>query len=319
MLFILMPFVCMGIGLLIGFRPLPPKIYMAFSWVTNIALALLMVTIGGNVGTNKDIISQLGIVGLNCVVTCLFAVMGSVAVCLLIEKTVLPLDRYLKLQLDDANAVAMDSDEGQGKKKGIDPILVMIPVCLFAGAFGCYLFLPDDKTGVLTWSLWISLIILYISVGIGMGENKNVFSYMKMVGARVMYLVAGVLIGGMAGGALSTLITGMPLRYAVISASGSGYYSVTGAVMLQQFGAEAGVYGFMVNVFRDFFTVLLLPVLTKIGKSAPIASSGAGGMDSMLVPVTHALGRELGLVTLVVGMLLTFAVPILLPLLCGLF
>ena len=56
---------------------LADTITMAFSWVTNIALALLMVTIGGNVGTNKDIISQLGIVGLNCVVTCLFAVMAS--------------------------------------------------------------------------------------------------------------------------------------------------------------------------------------------------------------------------------------------------
>ena len=41
-------------------------------------------------------------------------------------------------------------------------------------------------------------------------------------------------------------------------------------------------------------------------------------MDSMLVPVTKVVGRELGVVTLIVGVALTFAVPLMLPVLCGL-
>ena len=316
MLATIMPFACMGLGLLIGFQKLPQAAYRAVDWVTTISLVILMITIGGNVGTNKEVIAEIGTVGFKCLATCLCAIVGSVLFCLLIEKTVLPLEEYSQMQLDDSEGSArlsVDSDE----KKGIDPILILIPVSVLAGAFGCYFFMPKTKVFLLDYALWTSLVILYTSVGIGMGQNKSVFRYIKMVGFKIIYLVLGVWVGSMAGGAVAALLTGMPLKYAVISASGVGYYSMTGATMLSSFGPEAGVYGFMINVFRDFFTVLLLPILGRVSKSAPIASGAAGNMDSMLVPVTKVVGRELGLVALIVGIVLTFGVPVILPILCS--
>lgn len=320
MLATLMPFICMGLGLLVGFRQLPKKVYTIFDWVTTVSLVVLMFTIGGNVGTNKEVIEEIGTVGFNCLVTCFFAIGFSVIVGLILEKTVLPLDKYSQMQLGDeeANAIGVAGESEKDKRK-IDPILLLIPTSVLAGAFGCYFFMPESKIYLLSYSLWASLAVLYTSIGIGMGQNKNVFGYIKAVGFRVLYMVGGILFGSMAGGAVASLITGMPMSYGVIAASGVGYYSMTGATMLQVFGAEAGVYGFMVNVFREFFTVLLLPVLIRISKSSPIAAGGAGNMDTMLVPITRALGRELGMVTLVVGILLTFGVPVILPLLCRLF
>lgn len=316
MLATIMPFACMGLGLLIGFQKLPQAAYRAVDWVTTISLVILMITIGGNVGTDEEVIAEIGTVGFNCLATCLCAIVGSVLFCLLIEKTVLPLEEYSQMQLDDSEGSArlsVDSDE----KKGIDPILILIPVSVLAGAFGCYFFMPKTKVFLLDYALWTSLVILYTSVGIGMGQNKSVFRYIKMVGFKIIYLVLGVWVGSMAGGAVAALLTSMPLKYAVISASGVGYYSMTGATMLSSFGPEAGVYGFMINVFRDFFTVLLLPILGRVSKSAPIASGAAGNMDSMLVPVTKVVGRELGLVALIVGIVLTFGVPVILPILCS--
>ena len=111
----------------------------------------------------------------------------------------------------------------------------------------------------------------------------------------------------------------MPMKYAVISTSGVGYYSLTGATMLSAYGAEAGVYGFMVNVFRDIFTVMLLPLYARLNKSAAFASAAAGCMDTMLVPVTRVMGREIGLIALIIGIVLTFGVPVILPILCSIF
>lgn len=316
MLATIMPFACMGVGLLVGFQSLPEKFYKVVDWVTTISLMILMVTIGGNVGTSEDVIANLGTVGLNCLITCLCAIAGSVGLCFLVEKTILPLEKYSEMQIDDKpeNAVHSDTD-----KKKIDPILILIPVCVIGGALGCYLFMPQEKVFLLDYSLWSSLVVLYTSVGIGMGQNKAVFGYMKKVGFKVIYLVLGVYLGSILGGAVSAWITGMPLNYALISASGAGYYSMTGATMLSVFGAEAGVYGFMVNVFRDFFTILLLPIFARISKSAPVASGGAGNMDTMLVPITRAVGRELGLIALIVGVAITFGVPVMLPILCNIF
>lgn len=316
MLATIMPFACMGVGLLVGFQSLPEKFYKVVDWVTTISLMILMVTIGGNVGTSEDVIANLGTVGLNCLITCLCAIAGSVGLCFLVEKTILPLEKYSEMQIDDKSENAVHSDTD---KKKIDPILILIPVCVIGGALGCYLFMPQEKVFLLDYSLWSSLVVLYTSVGIGMGQNKAVFGYMKKVGFKVIYLVLGVYLGSILGGAVSAWITGMPLNYALISASGAGYYSMTGATMLSVFGAEAGVYGFMVNVFRDFFTILLLPIFARISKSAPVASGGAGNMDTMLVPITRAVGRELGLIALIVGVAITFGVPVMLPILCNIF
>ncbi|MFQ9892941.1 MAG: lysine exporter LysO family protein [Emergencia sp.] len=316
MLATIMPFACMGVGLLVGFQSLPEKFYKVVDWVTTISLMILMVTIGGNVGTSEDVIANLGTVGLNCLITCLCAIAGSVGLCFLVEKTILPLEKYSEMQIDDKSENAVHSDTD---KKKTDPILILIPVCVIGGALGCYLFMPQEKVFLLDYSLWSSLVVLYTSVGIGMGQNKAVFGYMKKVGFKVIYLVLGVYLGSILGGAVSAWITGMPLNYALISASGAGYYSMTGATMLSVFGAEAGVYGFMVNVFRDFFTILLLPIFARISKSAPVASGGAGNMDTMLVPITRAVGRELGLIALIVGVAITFGVPVMLPILCNIF
>lgn len=85
--------------------------------------------------------------------------------------------------------------------------------------------------------------------------------------------------------------------------------------MSQVYGAEKGIYGFLVNVFREFFVVLGLPILSKFGKGGVIAAGAAGNMDTMLVPVTKYTGEEFVLVTLVTGTILTFAVPFILPIL----
>ncbi len=94
------------------------------------------------------------------------------------------------------------------------------------------------------------------------------------------------------------------------------YYSITGAFMTEAYGLEVGAYGFLVNVMREFLTVLM-PVLVKISKGSPIAGGAAGNMDTMLAPVTKFVGVRLGLVTLVTGTVLTFVVPFLLPLMAA--
>jgi uncharacterized membrane protein YbjE (DUF340 family) len=96
------------------------------------------------------------------------------------------------------------------------------------------------------------------------------------------------------------------------------YYSLTGAYMTQVFGIEAGTYGFVVNVMREFFTVLLLPILVRISKGSPIASGASGDMDTMLAPITRFVGVELGLVSLITGIIVSVMVTFL-PLFCRLF
>ena len=189
-----------------------------------------------------------------------------------------------------------------------------MPLCIVLGVIGGYFVFKDISTALLDIVLTMSLILLYISVGVSLGENKHVLSYTKQLGIRILILPAAIFIGSILGGLIVGIVLRIPLHYSVISASGMGYYSLTGATMTDYFGIEAGTYGFIVNVIRDVFTIILMPVLTRISKGSPIAAGGAGCMDTMLVPVTKAVGIELGVVALISGTILTFLVPVWLPL-----
>ncbi|EHO77401.1 lysine exporter LysO family protein [Fusobacterium ulcerans] len=172
---------------------------------------------------------------------------------------------------------------------------------------------------ILNYSLVISLIMLYIGVGIFLGSNLKVLEYVKVIGVKIVLISLAILKGSLLGGAVAGKILGVPENISIISAGGMGYYSLTGAFMTSKFGIEAGTYGFIVNIMREFFTVFFLPILIKISKGSAIASGGAGNMDTMLMPITKFVGAELGLVTLITGIILTFSVPVLLPILGKIF
>lgn len=313
----LIPFICLAFGAAINWRGLPAPMLKTFNIATNAALIMLMAVIGLNIGISPQVMGNLGTIGLNCLIISLAAIAGSVLLVRFAEATVIPLEK-IRLQLAEENAHnagenASDTSADSQTESSFSPLIILMPACIVIGIIAGYFWLQDMSRSILDTVLTVSLIFLYTGVGVSLGENKEVFQYMKRLGARVLFMPAAIFAGCIIGGFISGLLLGLPLSYSVISASGMGYYSLTGAFMTESFGIEAGTYGFIVNVSRDVFTVALLPLLSKISKGSPIASGAAGCMDTMLVPVTRAVGPELGMVALISGTILTFVVPVWLP------
>ncbi|MFV0516924.1 MAG: lysine exporter LysO family protein [Aminipila sp.] len=313
----LMPFVCLGVGLIISFRQLSEKFLKGVDIIINIALIILMVTIGMNIGINESVMSNLATIGVNCVVISLLAISFSVLFVFLVEKTILPLsalqEKLYSENLDVSNEVDIKEEEG----KKTSPLVWIMPASIVAGVLTGVLLLKESIAPYLDYSLYGSLVLLYTGVGISLGNNRKVFGYIKILGFKIIYISIAIFLGSLTGGFIAGLVMGVPLNISMAAAGGMSYYSITGAYMTQAFGIEAGTYGFIVNVMREFFTVLILPLLIKISKGSPIAGGAAGNMDTMLVPVTKFVGAELGLVALITGVILTFFVPFELPILCN--
>ena len=318
----LIPFICLAFGAAINWRGLPAPVLKAFDITTNAALILLMAVIGLNIGTSPQVMGNLGTIGLNCLIISLSAITGSVILVCLAEATVMPLEK-IRLQLSEENSHAAEESAVHQDavvhaaefqtESSFSPLIIVMPACIVIGIIAGYFWLQDMSRSILDTTLTVSLIFLYTGVGVSLGENKEVFQYIKRLGVRILFMPAAIFAGCIAGGFISGLLLRLPYSYSVISASGMGYYSLTGAFMTETFGIEAGTYGFIVNVSRDVFTVALLPLLSKISKGSPIASGAAGCMDTMLVPVTRTVGPELGMVALISGTVLTFVVPVWLP------
>lgn len=313
-----MPFLCLAAGFFIGMHNLTERMLKRIDEIINIALVLLMLTIGINIGINDSVMSNLDSIGLKCLAISLSAIAFSILFTVIIEKTVLPLEEMKKKLISENINLNSEVDISKEEERKASKLIWIMPVSIVIGVIIGWFIMPDIPAIILDYMLIGSLVILYTSVGISLGTNRKVFNYIRMLGFRVIYISVAILGGSLLGGFAAGTIIGVPLHISVMSAGGMSYYSLTGAYMTQVYGIEAGTYGFVVNVMREFFTALLLPILIRISSGSPIAGGAAGNMDTMLVPITKFVGVELGLVTLITGVILTFAVPFILPVLYGL-
>lgn len=309
-----MPFICLGIGILLGIFIKSKKFEEYASIVSTIALCIMMFAIGINIGLNQTVMDNLLSIGINCFIIALGSIALSVVLVVLLEKTIIPLeqidDQLAKqhLDLNDAN-LEQESSEG-----GLN-LVYLIPASVILGLILSLIFKGFFDQNIIDQIFTYSLITLYICVGIAQGANKDVFIIIKKLKAKVLLLPLAITLGSLLAGVIFSFVLNIPMQASLLSSAGMCFYSLTGAFMTETYGLEIGAYGFLVNIFREFLTVLLLPILIKISKGSPMAAGGAGNMDTMLAPITKFVGLRLGLVTLVTGVILTIVVPVILPIL----
>lgn len=320
----ILPFICLGIGIGLGLWVQSGAFVKIADTVSTAALIFLMLSIGLGIGLDPKIMDNLVKIGFQCMGISLSAIAFSVLFTLICEKTVIPLqkvDEELRSKKLDLYSANIESDSGSqqqstAEKKGSGLVWLM-PMSLIAGLFLGVSTRQWISSVVVNKAFVFSLIILYIGVGISQGANREVFRYVRVLGFRILWLSAAIMAGSIVGGLVAGVALDIPRPVAIISASGMSFYSITGAFMTSAYGLEPGTYGFLVNVMREFFTILLMPFLVKISIGSPIAGGAAGNMDTMLAPVTKFVGVRLGLVTLITGIILTFVVPLWLPLIAA--
>lgn len=311
------PFLSLFLGFILGGQKLSKFSLKIIDKVITLTLILLMFIIGASIGINSEVMSKLVIVGFKCAILALLAIAFSVLFIYIVEKTVLPL-KEIKEKMN-LNRLNIHNKVTIQEEKGGSHLIWIMPVSILQGILVGVFILPSDSALVISKVLTFTLVILYIGVGISLGSNRSVFKYLKMLGWKIIFISIAILLGSLVGGIIGGKILNLPYSISVMSVSGMSYYSITGAFMTNAYGIEAGTYGFVVNVMREFFTVLTLPLLTKISSGSPIAGGAAGNMDVMLAPITKFIGAELGLLALITGTILTFLVPFILPLLYQLF
>ena len=304
------PFICIAIGALINWKGLPDKVLDIINFIMNSALMLLMTVVGLNVGTSREVMDNLGKIGLNCIIMCLSSVFFAVLLMVILEKTIVPLEEIRQKLLKEKGLELKAVPENIG----VDPLMICMPLAIILGVLLGIFVCPDIKESTLDILLNISLIFLYTGAGVSLATNKIAFLYIKKLGLRIILLPIAIFVGGLISGLIMSKLLHVDLCWSVTASSTMGYYSLPGAFMTEAYGVEAGIYGFMVNIFRDIVTVSCMPLLKRISKGSPIASGAGGCMDSMFIPVTRAVGPELGIAGLIVGTIITIFVPFWLPL-----
>lgn len=163
-------------------------------------------------------------------------------------------------------------------------------------------------------SSWLLCLLLFV-VGIGLGQNKEIWIKLRRMGWKVLMIPAGVAVGSLLGALLMGYLIRMPANESLSVGAGFAWYSLSG-LMIKGFGnVELGAIALLSNCFREFLAILLLPILARyMGKVTALAPGGAACMDTLLPLIDQTCGKEISLLGFISGVILTGMVPILVPL-----
>ena len=161
--------------------------------------------------------------------------------------------------------------------------------------------------------------LLLLLVGLGMGLDPQFFTYLSHVNLRMLLVPAGVALGSLLGaGLVALLLPGLSVRDGAAVGAGLGYYSLSSILIGQVRGVDLGVVALISNIIREVSTLLLAPLLVRVGgKLAPVASAGATSSDTTLPVIQRYTDSATTLIAVINGLVLTLLVPFLVTFLVG--
>ncbi len=161
-----------------------------------------------------------------------------------------------------------------------------------------------------------ALYLLMFLVGIGIGSDSNVWSVLKKMNLKILFVPFAVIAGTLSGTYVCSLfLKGIGPLDSMAIGSGFGYYSLSSIIISKLRNETLGVMALLANISREIFTLLATPLLVRyFGKLAPIASGGATSMDTTLPVIAKYSGKEYAVISVFSGVVLTILVPFIITL-----
>ena len=163
------------------------------------------------------------------------------------------------------------------------------------------------------------LYLLLFFIGIDIGKNDNILNDLKKLDKKVLFLPFITIISSLAGGAVASMLLSLSIGESVAISAGMGWYSFS-AIELSKVSVELGGIAFLANIFRELLAIFFIPVIAKkIGSFESVSIAGATAMDSVLPIINKSNPAEISIISFYSGLIISIAVPILIPILVNIF
>lgn len=182
---------------------------------------------------------------------------------------------------------------------------------------GCFL-VPEALAAHCGTVITVGLCLILFLVGVDMGKQGNVWQDIKAAGLKVLLIPVAVAVGTVSFAAIGSLFLPLTIRETMAASAGLGWYSLA-PMLLSSYSATLSAVAFLSNVMREVASILLIPVVAKrLGFIECVALPGAAAMDTVLPVVVSATHERITIYSFVSGVILSFAVPVLVPLIMNL-
>ena len=301
-----------------------------------ICISLLVLLMGVRMGSNEEVIHNLGTIGVESFIITILLMVGAILSVTLTRK-LLRMDKYGYLKGKECppdmqgacggNDAAGDTVPDAAKEDASSSnlmtwlIIIFVIVGLLAGYFIVRQRISDLVAfdSVTSLMMTIGLCILLHVIGIDMGLSGTVVKQLKKVGPRILAFPVAVLLGTTVVRVLIGLLFGdLTVREALAVSYGFGWYTFAPVSITNAGHVVAGAVSFMHNVFRELAGIVFIPALARsIGYIEITSLPGVAAMDICLPIVERATRQEIIVYSFAIGMAEAFLIPILVPLVLG--
>lgn len=299
--------------------------------IQSVCIFLMVFIMGMRMGSNEEIIRNLGTIELKAlVITAGIFILSALSIT--VTRKIMKIDKWGRTKTDagkeegiHAESFEENTDEQSSESANHKTTILIIVAVIIGLTAGYFIIRPtvDDIeafysicTAVMTSVLTLMLFI----IGLDMGLAGKVAGHLKEAGVKVMIfplvvLVATTLTGVLAG----LLIPGLSVKLGLAVCYGYGWYTFAPIAIASEGYITASAISFMHNVFRELIGIILIPLLAKrIGYIEVCSFPGTAGADIAMPVVSRATRPDIIVYSFSMGMISTLFVPILVPLVIGL-
>lgn len=297
--------------------------------VQTVAISVLVFTMGVRIGCNDEVVNKLDSIGLYAVIFTVIVMLFSIFSITAVRK-MLGINKY-GLRDKELNQDALDKNQkackkSEGKSFKIDSMTVLIVIFVALGiaagyfVIGKYVPDPDVTNEFLAFAIKVGLCTLLVFVGMDIGIEGKVVSQFKSVGIRILAIPAAIIIGTLVGSVVCSFILPISVKESMAIGAGFGWYSLAPGIIMDKGLVIAGAISFMHNVMRELFAIVLIPLVAHhIGYVETVGMPGAAAMDVCLPIVERSTSSSTAIYSFVSGVILSIAVPILVPFILNIF
>ncbi|MDC1105997.1 lysine exporter LysO family protein [Prolixibacteraceae bacterium] len=190
----------------------------------------------------------------------------------------------------------------------------MIILCFFAlgVGLGVYEIIPVELLPMHKLSEHILMFLLFV-VGVGVGADSASWDLIRSMNYKILLIPVLIAIGSLVGASLMSLVLpNISIEEGAAVGSGLGYYSLSSILITKARGEAIGTIALLSNIIRELATLVFVPFYVKyFGRFSGVASGGATSMDTTLPIISSYSGKEVAVISVFNGIVLTLLVPVL--------
>lgn len=164
-----------------------------------------------------------------------------------------------------------------------------------------------------SWLLYLLLFLVGCQLRQGNFRLRKLFLNTQGVAIACTTIFSTLFAGLIAG-----MILGLDWNKSLAVVSGFGWYSLSGILITGLGDPVLGTTAFLLDLAREIVALMLIPMFARINSHLSVGYSGATAMDFTLPLLGKVHGSTIVPVCIASGFIMSFIVPILIPLLMGL-